>query len=242
MAKNKMMGRVAVEGHDGYTEILPGRKVDLVRLLGVDGVSASINPGECVYQNGFSLIHPSSPGSWLMMIATIVGNSSVSGIVRVNVNSELKMHIGARDEDDLFVLPTHKLVQFDNSGRFFGVLIDGEWYSTNSKAQGKHILPIIAGNLVCKYLLAEKDSKEERRLAQELKDMAQRYVEQLSLRERVSELKEAQLRAEASLEAVSLERDELNCNIETALKHLESAMFRTPIISRAISALCRENI
>ena len=115
--------------------------------------------------------------------------------------------------------------------------IGDAWYTTDNHVISQHVLPVSAGNLICRYLISE--GKESKKLAEEIKQVA------VSRREEVSSKLLAMQRGEELLEQgkrsakLSIENFMMENKIEQALNLQENSGFgnRTKSIQLAITAL-----
>ncbi len=168
-----------------------------VATLHVDGdqfiflgasVEASVKPG---YVEKAPITFLPTPEGDIGLIA--VSCRSEGGIYSFFVKIGWKdgeSYIYAKEKDKPWIPPAHKLAQITNDGKSLSVKIDGEWYTTSSYGASGNEVCISAGNLICQYLVAKKDSKEEKKFADEIKKMAVERKEEISAKDKLTKIRD----------------------------------------------------
>lgn len=197
-----------------------------------------------------SFVPPPKNTIGLIAVSSIGSATYYPFFVKIGWKDE-EPHIFAQDSDKPWIPQADKLAQITNDGKSLSVKIKGEWYTTDDSAKDNNILPISAGNLICRYLVSEGEKSEK--LAEEIRQMAvvrvgEESLGKLSIRlsekliRQKDELEESSrkfIRQKNELAKLSSENSTRKEKIEKALGFLKNSGFgnRKEAIQLAITAL-----
>lgn len=198
-------------------------------------VEASAEPG---YKGlaPISFVPPPKGEIGLIAIVSKYSNSYYPFFLKIGWKDG-EPHIFSQDRDEPWIPPANKLAQITNNGKSLSVKIKGEWYTTDDSAKDNHILPVLAGNLICRYLVSEGEESEK--FAEEIRQMAVVHTEEESLGKLAIRLSEKLFKQKDDLKRLSAENSTRKEKIEKALGFLENSGFgnRTKAIQLVIAAL-----